>query len=77
MMCRLVSAAAFLLISSLPLCAQTYSSEREVGALRLGQKVFVDDGSCPAGQIKELAGVRLVTGGVEASRQCIPQKARR
>ena len=60
-----------------PAAAETYSNERDIGALRLGQKVLIDDGSCPAGQIKELSGARLVAGGVEAVRQCVPLKTRR
>jgi len=58
--------------------AQTVSSERDIGALRLGQKILVDDGTCPTGQIKEVSGARLVDGGnVEATRQCVPAKVRR
>lgn len=58
--------------------AQTVSNERDIGALRLGQKILVDDGTCPAGQIKEVAGARLAPGGnVEATRQCVPAKVRR
>lgn len=61
-----------------PATAQTVSNERDIGALRLGQKILVDDGSCPAGQVKEVAGARLAAGGnVEAVRQCIPAKVRR
>lgn len=58
--------------------AQTVSNERDIGALRLGQKILVDDGTCPAGQVKEVAGARLAPGGnVEAVRQCVPAKVRR
>ncbi len=60
-----------------PVMAQTFSREQDIGAMRLGQKVLVDDGSCPAGQIKEISGARLVAGGVQVVRQCIPQKIRR
>lgn len=76
---RLVLPLACVALIGLPESAgaQTFSRERDIGALRLGQKVLVDDGTCPAGQIKELAGARLVAGGVEAVRQCVPQKVRR
>ena len=32
--------------------------------MRLGQRVLVDDGSCPAGQIKEVSGAKMTAGGV-------------
>ena len=60
-----------------PATAQTFSREQDIGAMRLGQKVLVDDGTCPAGQVKEISGARLVANGVEVVRQCIPQKVRR
>jgi hypothetical protein len=41
------------------------------GELRLGQRVYVDDGSCPAGQVKEVAGANLTASGVVRSRQCV------
>lgn len=76
---RAVFATMVLLLMFVQLAlAQTVSSERDIGALRLGQKILVDDGSCPAGQIKEVAGARLAPGGnVEAVRQCVPAKVRR
>lgn len=51
--------------------------ESDVTDLRLGQKVYVDDGSCPAGQIKEIAGMRLTAAGVERSRKCVDRKGKR
>lgn len=45
--------------------------EPDAGDLRLGQRVYVDDGTCPAGQIKEVAGANLSSSGVTRSRQCI------
>lgn len=44
---------------------------REPDALRLGQRVYVDDGSCPAGQVKEVAGANLTPSGLVRSRQCV------
>jgi hypothetical protein len=41
--------------------------------LRLGQRVLVDDGSCPAGQIKEVSGSQMTTNGVVRARKCIPR----
>ena len=48
--------------------------ENEIVNLRLGQKVFVDDGVCPAGQIKLVTGVKLAVDGVQASKQCVDRK---
>lgn len=47
------------------------------GALRLGQRVLVDDGSCPAGQIKQVSGAKLTPTGVTRVRTCIPRKGAR
>ena len=44
------------------------------GEIRLGQKVLVDDGSCPSGQVKEVTGARLTTAGIERTARCVPRK---
>lgn len=43
---------------------------QEPADLRAGQKVRVDDGTCPAGQVKEVMGsaVRLPNGSVAVKR---------
>ena len=41
--------------------AQQASREQDIVDLRLGQRVLVDDGSCPAGQIKEVSGSQMTT----------------
>lgn len=43
---------------------------QEPADLRAGQKVRVDDGTCPAGQVKEVMGsaVRLPNGNVAVKR---------
>ena len=68
-------------IASLALAATARADivgrESDVTSLRLGQKIYVDDGSCPAGQIKEIAGMRLSAAGVEASRKCVDRKGKR
>ena len=51
--------------------AQTFSREQDIVDLRLGQRVMVDDGSCPAGQIKEVLGSQMTTSGVLRTRKCI------
>ena len=45
--------------------------EPDPGELRLGQRVYVDDGTCPAGQIKEVAGANLTASGVVRTRSCV------
>ncbi len=57
--------------------ADIVGRESDISGLRLGQKIYVDDGSCPAGQIKEIAGMRLSAAGVEASRKCVDRKGKR
>lgn len=58
--------------------ARTVGSEPPMGALKPGQRVLVDDGSCPAGQIKEVIGGnhRKVggTGLVERRRRCVRRR---
>jgi hypothetical protein len=49
--------------------------EPDSGELRLGQRVYVDDGTCPAGQIKEVAGANLTSSGVARTRQCVARNS--
>lgn len=49
--------------------------EPNPGELRLGQRVYVDDGTCPAGQIKEVAGANLMPSGIVRSRQCVARSS--
>lgn len=72
-MCRslaLPAGLALLLIAS-SAQAQTVSREQDIGDLRLGQKVMVDDGSCPTGQIKEVQGSQMTSSGIVVTRKCI------
>jgi hypothetical protein len=48
----------------------TVSKEPPSGHLRYGERLLVDDGSCPAGQIKELIGGKSASG-VKRLRRCI------
>jgi hypothetical protein len=48
--------------------------EQDIVDLRLGQRVQVDDGTCPQGQIKEVSGARMGANGIERARKCIPRK---
>jgi hypothetical protein len=56
-----------------PAMAQQVPREQDIADLRLGQRIMVDDGSCPAGQIKEVTGVKLTTSGVARARKCVPR----
>ena len=47
--------------------------EQDIVNLRLGQRVLVEDGSCPAGQIKEVSGAKMTETGVARSRKCVPR----
>lgn len=51
----------------------TVAREQDITNLRLGQRVFVDDGTCGSGQIKEVSGAKMTTTGVIASKRCIPR----
>lgn len=57
--------------------ADIVGREADITDLRLGQRIYVDDGSCPAGQIKEIAGMRLTASGVERTRKCVDRKGKR
>jgi hypothetical protein len=51
--------------------AEQVSREQDIVNLRLGQRIQVDDGSCPAGQIKEVSGARMTANGIVRAVQCI------
>jgi hypothetical protein len=63
--------AMFALVTPTP--AQQVSREQDIGDLRLGQRVKVDDGTCPAGQVKEISGAKISSGGVIRASKCIPR----
>ena len=56
-----------------PVLAQPVSREQDIVEMRLGQRILVDDGSCPAGQIKEVSGAKMTPAGVARSSKCIPR----
>jgi hypothetical protein len=56
-----------------PAAAEQVSREQDITELRLGQRVLVDDGSCPSGQIKEVSGSQMTSTGVLRTRKCIPR----
>jgi hypothetical protein len=65
--------ALLLLGSAGSAAAEQVAREQDIVDLRLGQRIMVDDGSCPAGQIKEVTGVKLTTTGIARARKCVPR----
>jgi hypothetical protein len=53
--------------------AEQVSREQDITDLRLGQRILVDDGSCPAGEIKEVSGARMTPDGILRMRKCVPR----
>ena len=57
--------------------AKTVKQEPAMGKMKEGERLLVDDGSCPAGQIKEVIGGNHVKAGgnkqTERTRRCIPK----
>jgi len=56
-----------------PARAQYVGREQDIVNLRLGQRALVDDGTCPAGQVKQVSGSKMTPTGVVATRRCIPR----
>jgi len=65
------------LLSAVPASADIVMRESDIQNLRLGQHVYVDDGSCPTGQIREVTGVKLTAAGVARVRKCSDRKTMR
>lgn len=61
------------IVLTCPARAQTVGREQDIGDLRLGQRVFVDDGTCPAGQIKQVRGAKMTESGVMRTATCVPR----
>jgi hypothetical protein len=53
--------------------ADHVSREQDITDLRLGQRVQVDDGFCPPGQIKEVSGSRMTATGIIRVQKCVPR----
>ena len=79
MLAKGVLAAIFMTgFASAALAQTVLTREPPLGALKEGERVLVDDGSCPRGQIKEVIGGNHVNVGgtkrVERVRRCIPKR---
>ncbi len=64
--------AAFALATT-AMAADHVSTEQNIVNLRLGQRIQVDDGTCPAGQIKEISGSKMSSTGVVRTQKCVPR----
>lgn len=51
--------------------AATIGREQDIVNLKLGQRVMVDDGTCPAGQVKEVRGSKMTDKGVVRISSCV------
>jgi hypothetical protein len=72
---RAIIVSALLAALAVSALAQTVGREQDIVGLRLGQRVLVDDGTCPAGQVKEVSGAKMTPSGVTPARKCIPRLA--
>ena len=68
---RISLAAAAFVLSIGAAQSQVLKSEPADGNLPTGKRVLVDDGTCPAGQIKEVTGGSK-TEHIARSTRCIP-----
>ncbi|MES2032117.1 MAG: DUF6719 family protein [Pseudomonadota bacterium] len=64
---------ASLVVATPALAIDQVNREQDIVDVRLGQRILVDDGSCPTGQIKEVSGTTLTTSGVTRVRKCVPR----
>jgi hypothetical protein len=60
-----------------PATAQQVSREQDIVNLRLGQRIKVDDGTCPAGQVKEVSGSKMASTGIVRTHKCVPRLGRK
>jgi len=51
--------------------AATVGRVDDIADLKLGQRVLVDDGTCPAGQVKEVRGAKMTEKGVARTSACV------
>jgi hypothetical protein len=72
---RAIIASVLLAALAAAASAQTVGREQDIVGLRLGQRVLVDDGTCPPGQVKEVSGAKMTPSGVTPARKCIQRLA--
>ena len=65
-------------ISGIADAQRKVAREPDMGKMRPGERLLVDDGSCPAGQMKlVIGGNHVKVGGnaqVERTRRCVPHR---
>jgi hypothetical protein len=75
---RLSMALIVLVGTTAAACAQYLTQEPPMGALKEGQRVLVDDGSCGSGKVLEVIGGNHVKVGgtkhIERRRHCIARR---
>ncbi|CCD98668.1 DUF6719 family protein [Bradyrhizobium sp. STM 3809] len=69
----LIGSVSALLLVAAPAHAQYVGREQDITDLRLGQRVQVDDGTCPAGQVKEVLGSKMSENGIVRTVSCVPR----
>jgi uncharacterized protein DUF6719 len=69
----LLGAALLITTAASPASAQYVGREQDITDLRLGQRVMVDDGTCPAGQVKEVSGAKMTPDGIARAVKCVPR----
>lgn len=67
-----IKGLALLLALGLVGCQSIMKTEPKAGSLPTGQRVLVDDGTCPQGQVKQVTGS---VPGVPRKRECVPMPA--
>jgi hypothetical protein len=67
----LLGGLALIALATPALADQVFPREQDIPELRLGQRIMVDDGSCPAGQIKQVTGTKLTAAGITRDRKCV------
>ena len=70
---RSLGAFGLMLLLLAPAHAQYVGSEQDITDLRLGQRVLVDDGTCPAGQVKQVVGAIMSENGIVRTVICVPR----
>ncbi|MBX9710362.1 MAG: hypothetical protein K2X60_04950 [Xanthobacteraceae bacterium] len=74
MMTRLILACTAAFVLATPAFADMVARESDISGIRLGQHFLVDDGSCPAGQIKQITGTKLTDKGITSVKKCVDRK---
>ncbi|HZT27220.1 MAG TPA: DUF6719 family protein [Pseudolabrys sp.] len=76
-MIRIALALLVMCCSATAPFAEVLKHEPPMGAMKEGQVVLVDDGTCPKGQIKRVVGGNHVRAGgykqIVRTRSCVPR----